>query len=207
MLSEGAGSLLPDQVRPALLWTIDLDAPARAPTSGRAGAGALAGPARLRRRPDGARRRQRGRVAAAARGRSAAPAGARGGPRRGLPAPAGAGVDLDADPWRLEFRSLLPVEHWNAQISLLTGFAAASMMVYAGVGSLRTLPPADPRDVQRLHRTARRCGIEWPAEQLYPDFIRSLDPSKPHHAAMVVACTRLLRGSGYVAFNGEVPGS
>jgi exoribonuclease R len=40
---------------------------------------------------------------------------------------------------------------------------------------------------------------------LYPDFIRSLDPTKPHHAAMVVACTRLLRGSGYVAFDGEVP--
>ena len=26
VLSEGAASLLPDQVRPALLWTIDLDA-------------------------------------------------------------------------------------------------------------------------------------------------------------------------------------
>ena len=25
----------------------------------------------------------------------------------------------------------------------------------------------------------RRCGIEWPAELLYPDFIRSLDPDEP----------------------------
>jgi exoribonuclease R len=107
--------------------------------------------------------------------------------------------------WRLEFRTMLPVETWNAQISLLTGFAAASLMVYARVGLLRTLPPADPRDVQRLHRTARALGIEWPAEQLYPDFIRSLDVSKPAHAAMVVACTRLLRGSGYVGFNGDLP--
>ena len=40
---------------------------------------------------------------------------------------------------------------------------------------------------------------------LYPDFIRSLDVSQPNHAAMVVACTRLLRGSGYVGFNGELP--
>ena len=94
---------------------------------------------------------------------------------------------------------------WNAQISLLTGFAAASLMVYARVGLLRTLPPPDPRDLQRLHRTARALGIEWPAEQLYPDFIRALDPTIPAHAAMVVACTRLLRGSGYVGFNGEVP--
>ncbi len=78
-------------------------------------------------------------------------------------------------------------------------------MVYARVGVLRTLPPADPRDIQRLHRTARALGVEWPAEQLYPDFIRSLDASLPSHAAMIVACTRLLRGSGYVSFNGELP--
>ncbi len=83
--------------------------------------------------------------------------------------------------------------------------AAASLMVYARVGILRTLPPADPRDVKRLHRTARALGIDWPAEQLYPDFVRALDPSKPNHAAMIVSCTRLLRGAGYVTFNGELP--
>jgi len=70
---------------------------------------------------------------------------------------------------------------------------------------LRTLPPPDPHDVQRLHRTARALGIEWPSEVLYPDFIRSLDPADPKHAAMAVACTRLLRGSGYATFDGELP--
>jgi exoribonuclease R len=114
-------------------------------------------------------------------------------------------VAVDDGRWDLQFRTLLPVEEWNAQLSLLTGFAAASLMVYGRVGLLRTLPAPDPHDVQRLHRTARALGIEWPAELLYPDFIRSLDPSRPHHAAMVAACTRLLRGSGYVAFNGETP--
>ncbi|MCW2795011.1 MAG: ribonuclease, partial [Nocardioides sp.] len=114
-------------------------------------------------------------------------------------------VDVSGDQWRLEFRKVLPVELWNAQISLLTGFAAASLMVYARVGLLRTLPPPEARDIQRLHRTARALGIEWPAEQLYPDFIRTLDPSRSNHSAMVVACTRLLRGSGYVGFDGEVP--
>ena len=114
-------------------------------------------------------------------------------------------VEIDGDDVTLHFRSLLPVEQWNAQISLLTGFGAASLMVYARVGLLRTLPPPTPHDVTRLHRTARALGIEWPAEQLYPDFIRTLDASRPEHAAMVVACTRLLRGSGYVAFDGETP--
>jgi exoribonuclease R len=59
--------------------------------------------------------------------------------------------------------------------------------------------------VQHLHRTARALGIDWPAEMLYPDFIRTLDPTDPRHAAMTVACTRLLRGSGYAAFDGELP--
>ena len=61
------------------------------------------------------------------------------------------------------------------------------------------------RDLQRLHRTAHALGIDWPAELLFPDFIRGLDPSKPQHAAMISASTRILRGSGYVAFDGETP--
>ncbi len=114
-------------------------------------------------------------------------------------------VDTSGESWELSYRDLLPVEEWNAQMSLLTGFAAASLMMYARVGFLRTLPPPDPRDVQRLHRTAHALRIDWPAELLFPDFIRGLDPSKPQDAAMVSACTLLLRGSGYVAFDGETP--
>ncbi len=114
-------------------------------------------------------------------------------------------VEIDGDDWRLELRSLVPAEEWNAQISLLTGIAAASLMVGARVGLLRTLPPPDPRDVRRLQRTAGALGIDWPDGTAYPDFIRSLDPSQPRHAAMVVACTRLLRGSGYAAFDGALP--
>jgi exoribonuclease R len=80
------------------------------------------------------------------------------------------------------------------------------MMVYARVGILRTLTPAESGVVTRLHRTAQALGINWPAEQQYPDFIRSLDPTKPQHLAMITACTSLLRGAGYVDFNGAVPG-
>jgi exoribonuclease R len=114
-------------------------------------------------------------------------------------------VDTAGTEWELTYRDLLPVEEWNAQMSLLTGFAAASLMMYARVGFLRTLPPPDPRDVQRLHRTAHALGVEWPAEQLFADFVRGLDSSKPQHAAMISACTRMLRGSGYVAFDTETP--
>jgi exoribonuclease R len=206
VLSEGAASLLPDQVRPALLWTIRVDASGegtdanveRALVRSRAKLSyekvqqelddGTADPMFTLLREVGELRKRR--------------EAARGGVSLPLPEQE---INIDGDNWSLEFRKMLPVEEWNAQISLLTGMAAASLMVYARVGLLRTLPPPDPRDVQRLHRTAKALGIDWPAEQLYPDFIRSLDPSKANHAAMVIACTQLLRGSGYVGFNGEMP--
>jgi VacB/RNase II family 3'-5' exoribonuclease len=207
VLSEGAASLLPDEVRPALLWTIRVDGTGegtdvqveRALVRSRAklsyegvqadlDAGRAPGMIELLRE-----------VGELRLAREAARGGV------SLPLPEQELVENGDGHWELEFRRLTPVETWNAQISLLTGMAAASLMVYARVGVLRTLPPADPRDVQRLHRTARALGIEWPAEQLYPDFVRTLDPSRPTHAAMIVACTRLLRGAGYVTFNGELP--
>lgn len=205
-LSEGAASLLPDQVRPAYLWTITLDADGtqtdarveRALVRSRqqldyAGAQQLVdrgtgGPVLELLKEIGELRVHQEAV--------------RGGVNLPMPEQV---VDCSAEPWRLEFRQMLRVETWNAQISLLTGFAAASMMVYGRIGILRTLPPPPPEAVTRLHRTARALGIEWPAEQTYPDFIRSLDPAKPSHAAMAVACTSLLRGAGYAAFDGELP--
>jgi VacB/RNase II family 3'-5' exoribonuclease len=206
VLSEGAASLLPDEVRPALLWTIKVDETGegtdvdvvRALVRSRAKLSYEAVQADLDagRAPEVIGLLQE--VGELRLAREASRGGV------SLPLPEQELVEDDGH-WELEFRRLTPVETWNAQISLLTGMAAASLMVYARVGILRTLPPADPRDVQRLHRTARALGITWPAEQLYPDFIRALDPSKPTHAAMIVACTRLLRGAGYVAFNGELP--
>ena len=59
--------------------------------------------------------------------------------------------------------------------------------------------------MKRLRRTARALGIDWPQDQGHPEFIRSLDPAKPAEAAMVVACTTLLRGAGYAAFEGQLP--
>ena len=100
---------------------------------------------------------------------------------------------------------MLPVEGWNAQISLMTGQAAAELMLKAELGVLRTLPEASRRAVERLRRTAKALGIEWKEEQTFADVIRDLDPKVPAHAAFLVESTVLLRGSGYAAFDDEVP--
>lgn len=206
VLSEGAASLLPEQLRPALLWTIDLDTSGeiaaidvrRARVKSRArldyagvqqqlDAG-TADPLWLLLREVGELRQQREQ--------------ARGGISLALPEQEIGVVDGQ---WQLEYRVNQPIEDWNAQISLLTGMAAAQLMVKGKVGVLRTLPPPQSQDIARLKRTAQALAIAWPDGQSYPDFIRALDPSKDTHVAMLTACTTVLRGAGYVAFDGELP--
>src|SRR4051794_33337118 len=206
VLSEGAASLLPDQVRPALLWTIHVDDNGEGTDvqveRARVRSTAKLDYVRVQKAIDDGTAGETLQCLREVGELRLEREAARGGISLPLPEQE---VDVAGDRWSLEFRSMIPAETWNAQISMLTGFAAASLMVYARVGLLRTLPPPQPRDLQRLHRVARALHIEWPAEQLYPDFIRGLDSRKPAEAAMITACARLLRGSGYVAFDGETP--
>ena len=108
--------------------------------------------------------------------------------------------------YELGFRAPLPADGWNAQISLLTGMAAADLMIASGAGVLRTLPLAPDGAVTRLRHTAKALGIDWPHHVPYARLVRSLDPRDPRHAAFLQECTTLLRGAGYTAFSGgEVP--
>jgi exoribonuclease R len=205
-LSEAAASLLPHQVRPALLWTIELD---------RSGEGIAVDvhralvKSRARLDYDGVQQRidagnadpmwavlrEIGELRVQRERR-------RGGVSLPLPDQE---IRVDGDAWRLEFRARNAVEDWNEQISLLTGMAAAHLMMEHKVGLLRTLPEPDPRAIGRLRRTAKALAIAWPESMGYPDFIRSLDPADPRHVAMMVSCTSVLRGAGYAAFDGEPP--
>jgi len=106
----------------------------------------------------------------------------------------------------LEFRPPLEAEDWNAQISLMTGMAAASLMLDAGVGILRTMPAPQKDGVRRFRRQARALGIAWPDGQRYGDFLRSLDRTNPRHLALIHEATALFRGAGYTPFDGSVPG-
>lgn len=205
-ISEAAGSLLPGQVRPALLWTVTLDAAGnevdakveRALVKSRAQLtydGVQADIDTATADPVFGLLKEVGELRMALEAE-------RGGVSLPIPEQE---IDIDGDTWSLEFRAQAPVEQWNAQISLLTGMAAARIMLQGGVGILRTLPEADPRDIARLRRTAAALKVDWPAQLDYPAFIRRLDPTKPAHAAMAVSCTRVLRGSGYAGFNGQAP--
>lgn len=197
-LSEGAASLLPGAERPCLLWTIDLDA------SGAATSWHLE--RAVVRSRDALSYREVGRTL----DRHDAPEPlqllreigllreeqerARGGVSIAVPTQE---VRRRRGGYELVYDTEQPVEGWNAQISLVTGMCAAAVMVDAGAGILRTLPPIDGRAVDRLRALARALRIDWPAEVSYPDIVRGLRPEDPAHAAFLTQAVQTLRGAGY----------
>jgi exoribonuclease R len=204
VLSEGAASLLPSQDRAAVLWTIELDGDGertaldlrRALVRSRerldyptvqARIDAGDGDERLQLlREIGGLLQQRERARGAIN----------------LPIPEQE-VTVSEGGYALAYRGPLPIEDANAQISLLTGMAAASLMLERGAGVLRTLPAADAGQLARLRRVADALGIAW--REPVGDLIRALDPRRPRDAALLEEAATLLRGAGYVAFDGAPP--
>ncbi len=207
VLSEGAASLLPGAVRPAVMWTIALDADAEV-TDVRVERARVRSTAQLD---------YGGVQAALDGGRLPAPLAplAELGRLREARALRLGGIELDLPEqevqevdgggFKLSIRAPFAVEGYNAQISLLTGACAASLMLDGRVGLLRTLPPADPRDVARLRKVAAGLGVDWPERATPGEAVAGVDTSDPRGAAFVDQAAMLLRGAGYTAFDGEVP--
>lgn len=203
VLSEGAASLLPDQVRPAVVWTMRLAADAT-PLDVRVERATVRSRAQLS-YPE---------VEAGARPEALTALDTFGKVRveRVL---ARGGIDLDVPEqeiehaedggWRLVLRAQTPSERYNAQVSLLTGECAAALMLSAGVGLLRTLPPAGPEDVERLRAVAPSLGVAWPPGATPGRVVASVDAADPRGAAFLDVAATLLRGSGYTPFDGGPP--
>jgi exoribonuclease R len=103
--------------------------------------------------------------------------------------------------WTVRVRRRLDVESWNAEISLLTGMAAARIMLDAGVGLLRTLPAPDPDSLAAFRRAARELGFGWPEDAPVAELLAGLPADTPAALAVRRAATTLLRGAGYRAFD------
>ncbi|MER5510187.1 RNB domain-containing ribonuclease [Streptomyces sp. NPDC002766] len=207
VLSEAAASLLPNVTRPAALWTIDLDADGRT-----LAVDVRRALVRSRAKLDYAAVQKQ--IEAKTAEEPLALLKEIGELRERLEVERG-GISLNVPEqeiveqdhtYELTYRAPLPADGWNAQLSLLTGMAAADLMLTAGTGILRTLPAAPDGAVGRLRRTAHALRIDWPHHVSYARLIRSLDPHDPHHAAFLQECTTLLRGAGYTVFrNGTLP--
>ncbi|CAL9429839.1 RNB domain-containing ribonuclease [Streptomyces sp. enrichment culture] len=207
VLGEGAASLLPGETRPAALWTFDLDADGN-PLAVDVRRALVRSRARLdyagvqRQIDSGTAEEPLALLKTVGLLRERLEAD-RGGISLAVPEQEITEHDHTYD---LAYRAPLPAEGWNAQLSLLTGMAAADLMLSSGTGILRTLPAAPDGAVGRLRRTATALRVDWPHHVSYAQLVRTLDPREPRHAAFLQECTTLLRGAGYTAFrDGELP--
>ncbi len=89
---------------------------------------------------------------------------------------------------------------YNSEVSLLAGMVAGEMMARHGIGVLRVLAPAEPRDMEDFLVAARALGFAPPAPTLpgVARFLAEVDADSPRGMALMRDAARLLRGSGYV---------
>ncbi|MFW2380355.1 MAG: RNB domain-containing ribonuclease, partial [Acidimicrobiales bacterium] len=193
VLSEDRASLLPGTDKPCLLWTIELDrhgvpvdaslirsvvrvseaisyAEAQQRIDGGDDLGILREIGELRQRRELAR----------------------GGISLNLPSQE---VEETDTSYHLRYDTTIPVEGWNAQISLLTGIVAGRKMVDAGVGILRTLPPPRKQDLRRLRLEAEALGIDWADDVSYAQMIRTVEANSPRKSAFLLQAARSFRGA------------
>ena len=201
-LGEGAASLLAEEDRPAVVFTVELDD--RGTTTS-----ASVGRALVRSRDQldyahlgGEREAILHEIAerriALARERGAVALNAA--DQQVVPDPGSARAATGC-----EWETRLPSEDWNAEISLLAGSVAAAAMLRHRVGLLRTMGGADPYRVDVLRHAAAALGVSWPADVGYEEFARDLRPTDAPRAALLEQARGVMGRARVHRLLGEVP--
>lgn len=200
-LSEGSASLLPDQDRPAVVWDMNLRADGEVESFSVYRA-LVRSRARLdyvgveRDRVNGTLHPAIVHLPAVGQARQQSDL------RReaiNLRLPS-VSVEKDADgeyQLRIEPRELM--NDYNAELSLMAGMCAGQMMMDAGKGLLRTLPPAGEKDIRKFDAAARALGYTR-GDKGVGELLAEIDASTPQGMALMRDAQSLLRGASYVAF-------
>lgn len=200
VLAEGAGSLLPDGPRPAVVFTVRI---------GPDGAVALDGVTR-------AVIRSRAKLAYDTASDADLPAGLPEVAARIAAAEAQRGaervdppeqeVEREADGgFALRFRPQLPSETRNAALSLACNLAVAQLLQANQTGLFRVMAGPDDRAERRLRQTAKAFGLVWPPAAPLAQFEKLLSAADPRHAAFMLAVRRAGQGASYAAFDPANP--
>lgn len=203
VLAEGAASLLPDDVRPAVLLTVRVgsDGEARLAAAERVVVRSRAKLAYETVRPE----------------ELPAPLGVFAERVRAAEDRRGAGrvefpeQEVVADPSRpggylLQLRPRQSSEDDSATLSLAANLAVAEALRSAGTGLFRVMEEPDERELRALRHTARAFDLDWPADLDVRAFQRSLDAADPRAAAFLLAVRRAGGAASYAPFTeGQVP--
>ena len=201
LLSEGSASLLPNVERPAVVFTIrvdadglsSLDGAVRAVIRSRAKLGyEIVMPAQL---PDGfSELSERIERAEDARGAERVDA-----PEQEL-------TEDSEGRFALGFRLQTEAEKQNASLSLAANLAIADALLAHRTGLFRVMAEPDARAVKRLRHSAKALGLDWPRDATLAQFERTLEGSDPRHAAFRSAVRRAGPRATYAPFReGVVP--
>ena len=194
VLCDGAASLLPDDERAAIIFTVRVDPAGEAKLDGvkrariRSRAKLAYETVREEELPVGFAELTR-RVDAAEQARGAAR----------VEPPEQEVVEQDGC-FQLQLRPQSWAEQKNAALSLATNLTVAEALLQAKTGLFRTM--GEPQDwaVRRLRHTARALGLEWPKGESLQQLERRLDQARPADAAMMLAIRRASPAAGYEPF-------
>ncbi|WP_433679649.1 RNB domain-containing ribonuclease [Nocardia sp. CA-119907] len=219
ILSENSASLLPEQTRPAALWTIECDENAE-PQRFSVVRATVRSRARLDYasvQADADANRLHPSIAALPEfGTRRIEAGlARGAIGLRLPAQSIIRDDSADGHWRLVVEPRTAADDWNEQVSLLTGMCAARIMLNgsgsdgapgagARIALLRTMPPPTESAIDSMRRTAAALGVEWPTDESVGRMLAGLDPKAPATLVLMSEATGLLRGAAYTVLDGAM---
>ena len=197
-LSEGAASLLPDVIRPAILFstriaddgTAHLERVERVKIRSRAKlAYETVSPSDL---PDGFDELNR---------RIAAAEATRGAHRSDPPEQEVVAHDGHYD---LKLSPQNPAEQQNAALSLASNLAVADALLKYRTGLFRVMPEPEGWALKRLRNTAKAMGIDWPKSRTVPEMERALDPANTNQAALLLAIRRASPGASYEPYRAGV---
>ncbi|CAN5289990.1 RNB domain-containing ribonuclease [soil metagenome] len=206
VISEHAASLLEGQLRGAFVWTFELDAAANVTSTGLARAQVRSrhqySYTEVQAQLDGGTADESLQLLREVGTKRTALERERGGASLNRPDEE---VEFRGGRYELVRRSPLAVEEWNAQLSLMTGMAAATIMLDGGVGILRTMPAPFTDTLEHFRTQVAALGCPWPKEQPYWEYLRVLDRDSASGLAAIHAAASLFRGAGYTAFDGALP--
>ncbi|MBT2186430.1 RNB domain-containing ribonuclease [Sphingobium nicotianae] len=199
ILSEQAASLLPDGLRPAVIFTVRLDPQGSAQLDG-AERAIIKSRAKLA--YETAREADLPPLLPEFARRACIAEDKRGAARVDVPQQE---VVRGADGYfHLRFRPRAIAEDRNAMLSLSTNIAIGQVLLAHHTGLFRTMDAPDERVVKRLRNTARAYGLSWPAQASLAQFQRTLDPNKPREAAFGAAVHRAGNGARYDSYQAGV---